>query len=188
MEQLDKQSSEAIEKIALTIKARIKLEPGFEAILYKLLALCKEAKTLDEVETEVTAFPQMKVLMQTPQVLLSWLIRCEGIKEIHQDENTTLVMTTPAGRLALEHENSIDKLEALFEEEPQYKSIYLCVLEFCKEARARKDIEALLSGNELMENPKIYPNYFINTLEKAGSLVWNGHWNITQSALTKLSL
>jgi len=187
MEPLDEHGSTSEEEIVLKIQTRIKLEPGFEAILYKMLDTCKEAKTLAEIETEVISFPQMKVVMQTPQVLLSWLLHCGGIQEIPQGEHASMWITTPAGLVALEQDKSMDKLEALFVDEPQYKSIYLCVLEFCKEARSRMDIETLLSGNKQMENPKIYPNYFINTLEKAGSLVWNGHWNTTQSALAKLS-
>ena len=187
MEPLDEHCSESEEEIVFKIQTRIKLEPGFQAILYKMLGVCKEAKTLGEIETKVSSFPQMKVIMQTPQILLSWLFHCGGIKEIPQGEHASMWITTPAGLIALEKDKSVDKLEELFINEPEYKPIYLCVLAFCKEARSRMDIEALLSGNELMENPKIYPNYFINTLEKTGSLVWDGHWSTTQSALVKVS-
>lgn len=187
MEPLDEYCSESEEKIALKIQTRIKLEPGFEAILYKMLDMCKEAKTLAEIETEVISFPQMKVVLQTPQILLSWLFHCGGIKELSQEEHASMWITTPAGLIALEKDKSVDKLEELFMNEPEYKPIYLCVLEFCKKARSLMDIETLLADNELMENPKIYPNYFINTLEKTGSLVWDGHWATTQSALVKLS-
>jgi hypothetical protein len=128
----------------------------------------------------------MKVVMQTPQLLLSWLLHCGGVKELTHKEEISVWITTPAGILALEQENNIDKIEALFNEEPRYKSIYLSVMKFCKEARSRMDIEAFLSGNELMENPKIYPSYFIDTLEKADALVWNNHWSTTQNALSKL--
>ena len=44
-----------------------------------------------------------------------------------------------------------------------------------------------LSFPQLLENPKLYASYFIDTLEVAGGLIWNGAWMTTQKAYTKLS-
>ncbi len=186
---MNSQSDDAIvniESVALCIRDRIVAEPAHKVVLYKMLSSCKEPRTFLELEAEVLAFPEMKVPLQTVQVLLSWLLGCEGIKEIVKNEAPSLWVTTDAGLLALEKELKEDKLEALFMNEPTYKTIYLMVLNFCKDAKSRMEIEAHLEGQPLLENPKIYASYFIDTLETAGALVWNGSWNTTQKAYAKL--
>lgn len=175
-----------IESVALCIRERIAAEPAYKVVLYKMLSSCKEPRTFLELEAEVLAFPEMNVPLQTVQVLLSWLLGCEGVKEIVKSEAPSLWVTTDAGLMALEKELQEDKLEALFISEATYKTIYLRVLKFCKDAKSRMEIEAHLEGEPLLENPKIYASYFIDTLETAGGLVWNGSWKTTQKAYAKL--
>jgi len=175
-----------VESIAVKIKQRIVAEPASKVVLYKMLAYCKDPKSFLEVNAEVLAYPEMKGSLQTVHVLLAWLIDCEGIKEIVQNEKPSLWVTTEAGVLVVQKENEGDKLETLFLEDQKYQTIYLSILQLCKDAKSRKEIEDSLSDNSLLENPKIYPSYFIDALERAGGLLWNGYWKTTPKAYTKL--
>jgi len=95
-------------------------------------------------------------------------------------------VTTEAGVLVVKKENEDDKLETLFLEDQKYRTIYLSILQLCKDAKSRKEIEDSLVDNPLLENPKIYPSYFIDALEMAGGLLWNEHWETTPKAYPKL--
>lgn len=179
-------SDETMASTVLGIQQRIAAEPAYQAVLYTMLSYCKEPKTFVALEAEILALPEMKVPLQTTQVLVSWLVGCGGMKEITRQDESSLWATTKSGVHAFEEEASEDKLEALFVNESAYKAIYVRVLNFCKEAKSRMEIEAHLANQPLLENPKIYANYFIETLEKAGGLVWNGAWKTTQRAYAKL--
>lgn len=183
---MERLSDEAMASAVLGIQQRIAAEPAYQAVLYTILSYCKEPKTIAALEAEVLVLPEMKVPLQTTQVLVSWLVGCGGMKEITRQEESSLWATTKSGVCAFEEEVSADKLEALFVSDSTYKTIYLRVLDFCKEAKSRMEIEAHLANQPLLENPKIYANYFIETLEKAGGLVWNGAWKTTQRAYAKL--
>jgi hypothetical protein len=179
-------SDGTMELAVLGIHQRIAKEPAYQAVLYTILSYCKEPKAIVALEAEVLALPEMKVPLQTTQVLVSWLVACGGMKEIVRQEEPSLWATTKEGIRAFEEEASEDKLEALFVSESAYKAIYLRVLNFCKEAKSRMEIETHLENQPLLENPKIYANYFIETLERAGGLFWNGAWKTTQRAYVKL--
>ncbi len=175
------------DEIVALIQKRIESEPAFRAILYKMLSLCKNPKKLMEVESAVLAYPEMKVPLQKPQIFLTWLIECQAILAAHPTSNDeTQYQTTLEGLIALEQEQSDDKIEALFTKEPEYKSVYLDILSLCKNPKSRIDIEKHLMGNPLLESPKIYPSYFIDSLETAGGLEWNSHWVTTSTAISKL--
>lgn len=183
---MDDLSTVAVESIAVKIQQRIVAEPASKVVLYKMLAYCKDPKSFLEVNAEVLTYPEMKASFQTVQVLLSWLVDCEGIKEIVQNDEPSLWVTTEAGVLVVKKENEGDKLETLFLEDKKYQTIYLSILQLCKDAKSRKEIEDSLVDNPLLENPKIYPSYFIDTLEMAGGLLWNGRWETTDKAYAKL--
>ena len=187
---MENQSSEialTAQSVALRIQERIAKEPSYRAVLYKMLDYCKEPKTFLELEVEVLSYPEMKIPLHTSQILLSWLLGCDAMRELMMENEPSLWVTTEAGVCAFEKEASEDKLEALFMSDPTYKTIYLMVLNFCKEAKSRMEIEAHLANQPLLENPKLYASYFIDTLEVAGGLIWNGAWMTTQKAYAKLS-
>ena len=45
--------------------------------------------------------------------------------------------------------------------------------------KSRGEIEALLRGDPLLENPKIYASFFIDALELAGGIAWDEKWRTT---------
>lgn len=176
----------ALEALVFQIQKRIAHEPSFKTILYKILFTCKNAKAFSVLEQEVLAYPEMKLPLQTPQVLLSWLKECEAICECVQEDASSLWQTTQAGECALEEEMKEDRIESLFVNDAHYTPVYKKVLEFCKVGKSRMEIESHLAQHPLLENPKIYASYFIDALEKAGGLVWESHWKTTQKAYAKL--
>jgi len=178
---------QCVDETTTLIHQRIASEPAFKVILYKMLSLCSVPKKITDIELTVLAYPEMNVPLQTPQVLLSWLIQCQAISNINvSTSDEALYQTTLAGLIALEQEQSSDKIMALFNKEPEYQSVYLDIISLCKEPKSRMEIEKHLADNPILEQPKIYPSYFIDSLESAGGLEWNNHWVATQTALSRL--
>ena len=64
--------------------------------------------------------------------------------------------TTEAGKKVAEMEAPGKRLLELLSKEPIYSEIYMQVLRFCQTPRKRTEIEELLQGNPVMEEPKVY--------------------------------
>lgn len=89
--------------------------------------------------------------------------------------------TTEAGLIvANSHRPSGAIEELVMEGEPRYGDAYLLVLNACSKPQSKKQLEELLNGNPAMENPKLYASFFIDKLERAGAVVWDGGWCLTK--------
>ena len=78
-------------------------------------------------------------------------------------------------------------LGALFASRPQYADVFQAVLWACDDERGcqRADLEAqLMAMPQLGRDPQtgrtsVYPQYFIDALETAGGIAWDGAWHTT---------
>ncbi len=158
---------------------RLLAEPDGKIALYKILAFCQPARSYTEVRDEILSFPEMKAALQTPQVLLSWLVEAGGLEQITVEGKELAFRTTPAGRNVVHLENPGGRLQRLLAEEDAYRNVFLLVLRSCVAPRNKSEIESILRGNPALENPKVYASFFIEALERAGGLEWNEGWRLT---------
>lgn len=175
------QETQDLTAAAAKVAQRIAAEPDFKTVLYKILAYCDVPRTAQEAERTIGAFPEVKKSWQSPQILLSWLIQAGGIEESMVKKGKTVWQTTPAGRIALNSASLADQLEQLIKGESTYQGIYLNILQFCLSPRSRAEIEARIRENPILEEPKVYASFFIDGLEEAGGLEWDGKWMTTQA-------
>lgn len=126
----------------------------------------------------------MKAPFQTPQVLLAWLIEC-GAMDI-ADGSDPIYRISQAGNEALKQEKSRDKLGALFVKESAYEDVLKELVKFCAAPKTRKEIDDKFTSHPLLQEPKIYPSYFVGLLEEVGALEWDGGWSATKDALRKV--
>lgn len=168
-------------------------EPAYRSALYKILVLCQTPRTASEVEEAVRAFPEMKVPFQSPQTLLSWLAGAGAIAQVSLPqgrgrEEEKGWQTTEAGRKAAEREDPGRRLAELLGEQARYREVYLAVLRFCEAPRTRVEVERLLDGNPLLEEPKVYASYFLQNLEARGGVEWvDNRWRTTEAGKGLLS-
>lgn len=157
-------------------------EPGYRMVFYKILKFCETPRPISEVEGEVLSFPQMKTAIHSPNILLGWLEEAGGIERVVVEEEERW-QTTQAGKKVAEMEAPEKRLLELMDKEPAYSQFYMQVLKFCQTPRTRAEIEGLLEGNPVMEEPKVYPKFFIQGLEEAGGLEWvDKKWRTTEAA------
>jgi len=160
----------------------ISSERRYRLVLYKILKFCETPRLASEVEGEVLSFPEMKTAIHSPNILLGWLEEAGGIERVVIEEKERW-QTTDAGRKVAETEAPEKKLLELIAKEPAYSEVYTQVLKFCQTPRTRAEIEGLLEGNPVMEEPKVYPTFFIQGLEEVGGLEWvDKKWRTTEPA------
>lgn len=78
-------------------------------------------------------------------------------------------------------------LAQLFAERPHYEDVYRAVLRLCTRegGASRMEVEAVINEKpQLKPDPttkqtKVYPQYFIDALETAGGIQWDGAWRTT---------
>lgn len=160
---------------------RLLNEPGYSTVLFKILAYCDSARSFSDVESKILSFPEMKGALQSPKILLKWLVEAGGIEQIALQEEEPIWHTTVAGQNVVEQEAFHNRLRRLFDQELKYQDIYLKVLQACMLPKSRAEIEAMLDGNPALESPIVYPSFFLETLERSGALEWNDKWQITQT-------
>lgn len=97
--------------------------------------------------------------------------------------------TTDLGRLVAEEMAPELRLRDLFSAFADRREIFSDVMDFCRESpRTYAQIEAHLSGCDLSRiaslNPTahtpIQPSVFVDSLERAGGLVWHDGWRLTR--------
>lgn len=114
-----------------------------------------------------------------------------GLSEDDADDlvESFALETTSIGRTAVDELAPLRRLGNLFSELTDRCGIFSDVMDFCREVpRSYQEIEALLSDRDLSGiaslNPtshaSIQPSVFIDSLERAGGLVWRNGWKLTQ--------
>jgi hypothetical protein len=158
---------------------RIAAEPAYRIVLYKILEYCDPVRHSSDVERTILAIPEMKGAMHSPQLLLSWLKDVGAIEQRAAEKGEVMWCTTSAGRNAVSKESYDSSLVRLLAQEFIYQDIYLQVLQACLSPKSRMEIETMLKGNPILEEPKVYPSFFIENLEEARGLEWDEKWKTT---------
>jgi hypothetical protein len=156
-------------------------EPAYRMPLYKALALCTTPRTASQVQEAIATFPEMKVAVHPPRILLAWLVQAGGIAQCTPDAGEIRWQTTAAGQRVLALQSPSQRLYKLCAQEPAHADIYRRVLAFCQTPRARAEIETLLQGDPVMESAGVYASFFVQGLEAAGGLEWEGKWRTTEA-------
>lgn len=101
-----------------------------------------------------------------------------------------LISLTGEGRALVAAYDPEATLAALYEDCPRHASIFDAVLAACaaEEGASREALEATIEGlaPKGADGKKVYPQYFLDALETAGALVWDGSWRATDAARTLL--
>lgn len=101
----------------------------------------------------------------------------------------TRIALTDAGRALLETYAPEATLRALIQSKPAYRDVFAAVLDACSadEGATRTDLERVINTfPQLQPDPatqrtRVYPQYFIDALETAGGIAWDGSWRITDT-------
>ena len=116
------------------------------------------------------------------------------LEDVQRDENVPddaeacdRLTVTEKGRKLLDRHAPANTLRALFESRPGYADVFQAMLWACDgdEGCTRADLEAQIQVMpQLQPDPAtgrtmVYPQYFIDALETAGGIAWDGAWHTT---------
>ncbi|WP_080800097.1 hypothetical protein [Arabiibacter massiliensis] len=103
------------------------------------------------------------------------------------------LVATAAGRAARDLLAPERRVAAIVNRTPSRREAYARVLGFCTEPRTLDEINSLLADDpalapsRLSAGQRLHPSYFVDRLEEAGGLVWDGAWVTTAAGKRTLA-
>lgn len=181
--------------------------PLHREIYVKLLGFCTQRRTLGEAEDEVGGYPEFPQAALSNYRLVRNLVDAGALDWIEldadgeplaeerkaglsPDEADDLVAdfaveTSEAGAAVAERMRPERRFEELLDREPQRSGALLDVLTFCQEPHSLGQIADFLEQGGFLDNLRaatgqpLQPSFFVDMLERAGVIEWQGSWRIT---------
>lgn len=192
-----------------TLAAMVQRNPSHREIYIRLLGYCAERRLLFETEEEVSGYPEFVHAAQSPYRLIRNVVEAGGLCWLELDEAGAVIDSahkeglsfdeiddlidqfalevTEAGRIVAERLSPERRLGDLVDRFPRRVDAYLDVLGFCDEPRSFAEVEIFLKNNDVMkfathpgDGKPLHPSVFVDTLERAGGLVWDNGWKTTR--------
>ena len=126
--------------------------------------------------------------------------RCEQLRAEGLDDDALAdlvaerrVLTTPAGCAACELLAPEHRTLAAIYKVPERRATFVRLLDFCRTPHKLADINQLLADDPALApsqrtaGQKLHACYFIDRLEEAGGLVWDGSWVTTDAGKRALA-
>lgn len=181
----------------------------FREILRKTLVFCLTRRPLPEVEDEIQTYPEYKAAAQNPYRLIKFLVDNYGLDMLDIDEDGEVVTperkvgltedeiddlvvefqleTTEVGEEVARRLEPESRIATLLREFPVRLGSYRDVMNFCREPKTMKEINKLFENVDLKalgtmhsdDTIAIQPSVFVDKLEKAGAMYWDGKWKLT---------
>lgn len=184
----------------------IKHNPMLKEPILTVLALAEDAG--DRATLEATALQVWKPsFSQTPAAVIDTLVRhgliaqqsyvngepYEGtLEDMQLDESVpddavaeVRLVVTEVGRALAAAYDPASTLASLFGERPRYADVFSAILDAASadEGASREAIEAIVeaAAPTAADGKKVYPQYFLDALECAGGIAWDGAWRTTDA-------
>lgn len=90
-------------------------------------------------------------------------------------------LISEAGATSLAAFRAADPIADLRSRHERYEPLFTEILNFCRTPQAKAAIDDIVRGNPLTENPRVLPAFFIDQLERAGALIWDGGWKTAEA-------
>ena len=175
--------------------------PRHRELLYKALVHCQTERTEHAAEEFLARQPEAAQALQTPYTLLRNLAAAGGVTVIAHDAQGLALDETRCEQLRAEGLDD-DALADLVAERrtlaaiykvPERRATFVRLLDFCRTPRKLADINQLLADDPALApsqrtaGQKLHACYFIDRLEEAGGLVWDGSWVTTDAGKRALA-
>ena len=175
----------AEEAIACVVDAVCR-HPRHRELLYKTLAFCREERDELEAERFIGQQPECTQALQEPFALVRQLVACGGLERTAYDADGQLLECwAQEGRKP--KDAILRNLSFDLAIEPKRRDAFIRLLEHCREPRSLDSVKQLLDGHPALEpsarssGQRLHAAYFIDRLDEAGGLVWNGAWVTTEA-------
>ena len=178
-------------------------------ILYKTLVFCKEQKNLATIEDFIASLPEFKQATLSQYHLIAALVKGGGLNKmllneagdvlcdkdfegLSEDEIDDLIydeayITTEVGNEFVEKHQPKLRIHELFEDEGDRTQSYVELLSMCaNRSYTYKELDAYLKDKGVLfrmkdgERQAIQSSVFLDKLQRAGALFYDGGWMTTK--------
>ena len=184
-------------------------------VLMNMLEMCQSPVSSDELIESTAQLQKHHHSVYTPLTFCNLLERAGAV--IKTDENGTSLeeveqeplrverdgveywavapspevfwCATDEGRAYYAAYQPLEQIRQVFAAEPHYKEIFTTVLNLCSVEGGTqvKAVGDVVDDDPLVQKPRRYAMYFIDKLERAGALDWQGSWVITDAGKSYLA-
>ncbi len=176
--------------------------------LLAVIEYCVEPKELEDVNALIAKMQEHSVSVFAPEGLCNLLEAAGGLVrldaegnpfdpalvepreivvdgvayyEIPEEDVKSFYQSTADAIALLGHDDRAERIDALFEERMGYMFVIRAILELAsaEEGTQIKAIEEAVLHDERFAGSKWRPNSFLNKLEEADAVAWQGSWKIT---------
>lgn len=207
----DATAEATFEEAVAALTETVNRAPLHREVFLKLLSFCTTQRPLAEAEDAARACPEFSSVAQSPYRLIRTLVHAGGLYWLELDESgcpltpvakeglspdeiedatfSYAVVTTPVGEQVADDLAPEKRLRHLFDLVPQRLTTYLDLMDFCRDRRTFKEIEALLRTRpaaafaSTSSSQPLQPSFFVDALERSGGLAWNNGWKITERGM-----
>ena len=189
--------------------------PRFKQPVACVLGMFAQRETLsrDELETAIGQAWE-ESYSQDPATIVEALVRngalveqltVDGqpydgtLEDLQRDESVSLeadvadsISITEAGRDLAASIDPDFTMRELLASRPHYRDVFARVLTVCATdaGATREAVEQAVEANGNVSSPdgkRVYPQYFMDALETAGGIAWDGAWRATEAGRRALS-
>lgn len=164
-----------------SLKDIFQAAPALRLVMRGVLELCKIPRTNSEVDSEIEKLLSSQLTVFAPTTLRGWLEQAGALEPVTLESEEVGWKTTVSGLIYLDKTNLSKELQAVIDSDPERRSLYLELLNFCQSPKDKEEIEErLYTGKFLSKGSMPYPTAFIGVMEEAGAMQWNGQWITTE--------
>lgn len=192
----------------------IHFEPLIREVDYKTLLFCETRRRLSEVEEAMAAFPEFKSATRDQFALITELVDHYGLafyeldaagnvvteadKEgLTENEVDDLVVefayeTTEVGRAVAERLDPRRRFAELVAAAPEREPLYRALMDLLREKRSFAEVDTYVrsaEGAAVLAEAGVggmQPSVFVDKLERAGVLLYDGGWQTTEAGVEVL--
>ena len=188
----------------------------FKRYLLAIMEFCKEPKDFAELDTFITELQSKRRTIYSTVDFCMMLEDAEAISkvteegtpyeevkvepvEVERDGQVFLEPGAPppifwqlteGGFQVLEEDDPLRALQAVFEDQAEFKSVYLQVLELCDQEGgiSINDMKEIANKNTTMHYPSKTALYFLDFLDRNAAVIWDKKWKTTSVGKQALEL
>jgi hypothetical protein len=199
-EQIEKPAQPELTPVEKIRKLLVQMAPR-RKVLLGIIDFCRDPQSPSAVDEFTDNLQSINSSVFSPVTLRQLLEQAEALEYLEGvtdddspaadelDEDGYLVVTkrpegtwvaTAAGIEVLDSLNPQQDLLNLLEKDSVYREIYLRILNYCdEEPRTKKQIDAIVDDDPLVQSPRRYSGYFVDKLDVCDALDWNKAWSTT---------
>lgn len=158
---------------------------GYKHLMLDIIRLCESETAFGTVKEKITSYPGSDVFTYGPAGIMA-IMKDFNVIEGRWDREAKeeFWKSTPDGMAVLEKMGPSEALSELFKSSPSLKGVYREILDFCRSGKTMGALEEKFAGNEELIKEKVFVNFCVHELERAGGLRWQGDmWKTTEAGI-----